>query len=255
MKSIKIQVLLSLVVLALFCLPVQAQEEETDGIAIVWHFVINDNEEDSFEEAVKGFHRFMADKEGAFHWDWYKILTGPDTGHYIARSSNHDWADMDADHDWEPDADAYINEHVSPLVANATRMLSRVDQDLSNWPKENPGFKYFNLDTWYIKGGQGRAFRAGLSKIHEHLVAGGFPVHYGFSYPVSGGSGSQIQLVTGHTSWADMASPDPSFEKILSEAMGEEEFASFMSEWGSTFKSGENWTVTHLRGLSHLDEE
>jgi hypothetical protein len=255
MKSIKIQVLLALAVLALYCLPVQAQEEETDGIAIVWHFVVNDNEDDAFEESVKGFHQFMADKEGAYHWDWYKILTGPDTGDYIARSANHNWADMDADHDWEPDANAYIKENVAPHIQSSTRMFMRTNEEFSNWPDENPGFKFFNLDRWHIKNGQGREFRAGLAKVHKLLVDGGFPVSYGFSTPVSGGKGNQIQLVTGHTSWADMAEPEPSFESILTKAMGEEEFATFMSDWGTTFWPGDNWTVSHLRGLSHFDDE
>jgi hypothetical protein len=255
MKSAIFRTFLALAVLALFCMPVQAQDEETDGIAIVWQFSINDNQDDEFEEAVKGFHRFMADKEGAYHWDWYKVLTGPNTGKYIARSGNHDWADMDADHDWDDEADAYIDEHVSPHIDTATRMLFRTDHDLSNWPAENPGFKYFNLDVWNIKSGQGRKFNSGLKKIHELLVAGDFPVSYGFSYPVSGGVGGQIQLVTGHTSWADMAQPDPSFESILVEAMGEDEFASFMTDWGSTFDSGANWTVVHMKGMSHVDED
>jgi hypothetical protein len=44
-----------------------------------------------------------------------------------------------------------------------------------------------------------------------------------------------------------MADKDPSFYDIMGEALGgTEEFDAFMADWGSTFKSGQNWTVRRM---------
>ena len=44
-----------------------------------------------------------------------------------------------------------------------------------------------------------------------------------------------------------MADTDPSFYDIMSKELGgDETFNEFMSEWGSTFKSGANWTVKRM---------
>ena len=44
-----------------------------------------------------------------------------------------------------------------------------------------------------------------------------------------------------------MVDKDPSFSKIMGEAMGgEEAVTAFMSDWSSTFKSGLNQTIRYL---------
>jgi len=44
-----------------------------------------------------------------------------------------------------------------------------------------------------------------------------------------------------------MADKEPSFYDLMSKKLGgDDAFNAFMSEWGSTFKSGENWTVRRM---------
>ena len=255
-SKILVPFLAALLALA-FCLPALAQDgEKNDNMAIVWVFDIKDDQEDAFEEAVKAFHRdFMADKEGAFHWDWYNVLTGPNTGRYIARSGGHNWADLDAEYDWEDEVDAYIEANISPYIDHAERYMSVGDNDIHNYPEDWSNMRYINLEEWHVSNGMGRKFNEGLKTIHGHLKEGDFPVYYAFSYNASGGKGNTVTLATFHENWASMAEPSPSFGEIMVEAMGEEEFQSFIADWSSTFKTGRTWTVVHRQDLSHFDDE
>jgi len=48
-----------------------------------------DGQAKALEEAITKYHHYMADKKGAWRYNWYSIVTGPDTGKYIARSRDH----------------------------------------------------------------------------------------------------------------------------------------------------------------------
>ena len=82
------KVLTVLVLLALItCMPyaVAQDEEKNDGLAQVVLITAKDGHEKALEEAITNYHHYMADKKGAWRYNWYSITTGPDTGKYIAR--------------------------------------------------------------------------------------------------------------------------------------------------------------------------
>ena len=87
-------------------------QDETDRVAVIWYVDAKDGMEDEFEDAVKAFHNFMADKEGHWRWEWTSVLTGENTGQYRARSGDHNWADMDVEYAWEDEVDAYFEKNV-----------------------------------------------------------------------------------------------------------------------------------------------
>lgn len=242
----KLTILLTSVALLLSTSLVWADDhepEETDDVAVLWHIDVKAGQSDAFENAIREFNDFMADKEGRWHWEWYSVLSGPHTGTYYARSGNHNYADLDVDQPWDAEVDAYIDTNIAPFFDSATRTITVGDKDVHHWPEDWEGYKYFRIENWYVKNGKGAAFNAGLKKIHETLVAGDFPNHYGFSYPVTGANANQVNLVITYKSWADMAPKEPSFADIMKEAMGKEEFGTFMSDWASTYKAGDVTTV------------
>lgn len=226
-------------------LPAQAQEN--DGIATGVLITPKAGHEETLVKAITDYHHWVANFEGHFEYVWYEILTGPNTGKYFARSGGHNWADFDAEHDWQEEADKVFASNVAPHIDSAQRLMTKEMPDFSHWPESFDGYTHFWVESWYIKNGQNGKFRRGLKKIVETLKAGNYPSYWGFFSVASGGYGGQIQLVTANKGWADMADEDPTFYDLMSKELGgAEEFDKFMADWGSTFKSGQNWTVKRM---------
>jgi hypothetical protein len=226
-------------------MPLQAQDD--DGIATTVLLTPKAGHEKDLVKAITDYHHFVAKFEGHFEYTWYEILTGPDTGKYAARSGGHNWADFDAKYDWQKEAGEHFEKHVAPHIENAQNLVTSEMSDYMHWPESFEGYTHFNVEDWYVKNGQGYAFRKGLKEIVDTLKAGGYPGYFGFYAVESGGHGGQVRLVTGHKGWADMADKDPSFFDLMSKKLGgEEQFHAFMSEWAATFKSGPNWTVRRM---------
>jgi len=86
------KILTMLVSLALISGMTQAvaqDEEKTDGLAQVIYITAEDGHEKALEDAITAYHHYMADKDGAWRYQWFSIITGPNSGTYVARSGNH----------------------------------------------------------------------------------------------------------------------------------------------------------------------
>ncbi len=231
--------------------PAQAQEEENEGIARVALITAKDGHDDALIEAITDYHKWVAKFEGHHRYNWYEILTGPHTGKYVARTANHNWADFDAEYDWQEEAGKVFRENVMPHIEHVEVSFVQEMKEFSHWPESFEGYTHYTVSDWYVKNGHGRQFREGLGRIVKALKAGGFPNHWGFLSIESGGHGNQIRIVGAQKGFADLSDPDPSFSSIMTKEMGSEEaYQEFMSEWSMTFKSGHNWMVKHMPGAS-----
>jgi hypothetical protein len=245
----------SLTLLAFTSFAVAQDEEENDGLAQVVRISAKDGQDQDLEKAITEYHHYMGDKEGAWHYQWYSIMTGPDAGDYIARSGGHNWEDFDAENEWEDEANARFTSDVQPYIADADVLITRPDKELGMWPDSIEGYQYFSVTEWHIMPGKNRAFNEGLKKIDGMLKEGGWPNHYAFVYNVSGGYGNTVTLVSPRKSFADMAPKEPAFIDILNEVMGEEEAQAFLADWGKTYKSGQNILLAYRPELSDYGQE
>jgi hypothetical protein len=214
--------------------------EKNDRLAQVYLITAKEGHSKDLEEAITKYHHYMADKEGAWRYSWFSIMTGPNAGKYIAHSGGHNWADFDAEFDWEEEAGEKFVSDVMPYIDDMMPWISQTDDEVGIWPESMEGYKYISVTEWHIMPGKGREFNEGLKKVDAILKEGDWPSYYSFSYAVSGGHGSSVTLVSPRKSFADMAPKEPAFMDILNKAMGEEEAQAFMSGWGKTFKSGQN---------------
>ena len=248
----KINFLLCCLLFGLFwLLPAQAQEQENEGIAQVVFITAKEGHNDALIEAITDYHHMVAKFEGHHEFQWYEILTGPDTGKYIARSGGHNWADFDAEYDWQKEAGEAFAKNVAPHIQEARMHMTAEMKDFSHWPESFDGYTHFQVENWYIHNGQGRAFRKGLKTIVDTLKAANYPNYWGFFSVESGAHGNQVQLVSANRGWSDMSDTDPSFYSIMSEALGgEEAFHTFMNDWSTTFKTGHNQMVKLMPGAS-----
>ncbi|MEE8496298.1 MAG: hypothetical protein V3S21_07450 [Xanthomonadales bacterium] len=253
----KIKLLVPTMLLSLIAIvPVQAAEEENDGIAQVILITPKAGQEEALVKAITDYHHWVADKQGHSTYNWYEILTGPDTGKYIARSGGHNWSDFDAEYDWQEEAGQLFKTNVAPHIESAQRTVTKDMDDFSHWPENFEGYTHFQVEDWYVKGGQYGNFRKGLKKITDALKSANFGSYFGFSSVESGGRGNKITLVSPKKGWSGMKSSDPSFLDIMTKTLGgEEEFNNFMSEWGATFKIGHNRMVRFMPGASDYNND
>jgi len=219
---------------------------KNDGIAHVVLITAKDGQSKALEKAIIEYHKYMGTKEGAMRYQWYSMETGKNAGKYLARSGDHNWADFDAKHDWDEEAGAKFDSLVQPHIANMVVTLTRTDDELGNWPENMEGYEYVSVTRWYVMPGQNGAFNEGLKKIDATLKANNFAGHYGFINIVSGGEGNAVSLVLPYKSYADMAPKKPSVMEVLGKAMGEDEAKVFLADWGSTYKSGDNYLLHYM---------
>ena len=246
----------SLTVFAYMSTAVAQDESENDGLAQLVLITAKAGQELALEKAITNYHHHMADKKGAFRYQWYSVMTGPETGSYVARSGGHNWEDFDATHDWDEAANAKFLSDVQPYIASADFRITRIDDDVGIWPESMEGYQYFLITDWYIKSGQYGTFNKGLKKTDEILKAGGWPNYYAFVNTVSGGKGNQITLVSPRKSFADMAPKEPSFFEAITKALGgEQEAEAFLSKWGASYKSGQNRMLKYRPKLSDYGDE
>jgi hypothetical protein len=231
-----------LLLCALWLTPLQADDpEEKENIAIMAVITAKDGHDDALIKAITDYHKWVAKFEGSMRFHWWHILTGPDTGKYVARSGGHSWADFDAEYEWQEEAGEVFEKNVAPHIAHMEQVITSEMSEYSNWPDNWDGYDLVWTEQWYVKNGQGAKFRKGLKRIVDTLKAGGFPNYFGFHSVVSGGHGNQVSFVSPRKGWADMSEKNPSFGEIMMKEFGsEEEMQNFMSDWAATFKTGVN---------------
>lgn len=236
---------LATLVAVCWLLPAQAQEEK--NVATIVMITPKAGHSEQLIKGITEYHHWIAKHEGHHRYTWYEILTGPDTGKYLARSGNHSWADFDGSYDWEEEAGKLFGEKVAPHVEHMERYMSEEMTGMNHWPENWEGYTHFQVEHWYVKNGHWGPFRKGLKKIVDTLKAGGFQEYFGFSTNASGGHGGQVTLAMANQGWAGMADSSPTFYEIMSKELGgEEAFEAFMTDWSSTFKTGHNMMLRRM---------
>ncbi|MBT8047020.1 MAG: hypothetical protein HKN57_15330 [Xanthomonadales bacterium] len=249
-------VLASILLGLLWLLPAQAQEADSGTIARLAMIEAKDGHSEKLLDAIAEYHHWVAQFEGHHEYQWYEVLTGPNTGMFMARTPNHQWADFDSEPDWSEQAGKMFQEKVAPHIAKTTLQFTSEMKDFSHWPENFEGYTHFSVTDWYVHNGHGAKFRKGLKTIVDTLKAGGYAGYWGFFSVESGAKGNLVRIVGAHRGWADMADKDPSFSTIMGEAMGgEEAVTAFMSDWSATFKPGMSQMIKYLPEASDYGKD
>ena len=201
-----------------------AAEKEQGKIAELWVLWPKEGRTTEFEAAAKKFVAWRKQAGEPHAWTAFQPIVGDDIAHYVWRSGEHHWADLDANAEWEMKAKAgeQYNKDMAPLVDHIEHYITEDDLDHSNWV-EAADYRYFQVESFKIKpGGHGEMVEA-LDKVHKAAVAGKFPRSYAISYTTGGDGG--MTVVFPYKSYADMQEPDPPFMKVLSTHLGSEDAA------------------------------
>jgi hypothetical protein len=173
------------------------------------------------------------------------VELGENLGTYGIRSGGHSWADFDAyDAGFGPEGLIHWNATVAPLVASVASRITTGYPALSNPLPDGEALAFVTINTFHVRPGREADFYAAVASATEILKAHNFGGYFVWSTPVSGGGpGPTMSLVSLYTSWASMADPDPTFEAILIEEMGQDGFIEWITELGGMHRGTEVQTI------------
>lgn len=241
----RIRALLALAVPILLVLATVSPSQAQDTFAR--HYVVTprDGMVAQFEAALKSHVQWRIANNDPWTWGVSTVEVGDNLGDYWISSFNHAWADFDAyDSGFGPQGLVHWNATVAPLVESASSSISTTNQTLSNMAPEGTPLAFVTISVFHIRPGREAQFNQAVATANEVLRQHEYGAHYVWSTPViGGGPGPRMSLVALHQNWADMAEPDPSFEDIMMQAMGEDGMQEWMEDIGQTYRGVESYTL------------
>ncbi len=200
-----------------------------------------------FEAALKAHVEWRSENNDPWTWGVSAVEVGENLGEYRIRSGGHSWADFDAyDAGFGPEGLLHWNATVAPLVESVSSTISAANPALSNLPPDGADFTlaFVNVVTFQLRPGREVQFTQAITSATEILREHDFGGYSLWTSPVMGGGpGPVMSLVSLHSSWADMAEPDPSFESIMVQALGQDGFMEWLTELGQTYRGVESYTL------------
>ncbi len=234
--------LIVLVAVVLTGVPAHAQEQT---LARSYAVTPMDGMTSQFESALKAHVSWRAENNDPWTWGVSTVEVGDALGEYRIRSGGHSWADFDAyDAEFGLAALVHWNATVAPLVQSISSTISMSDPALSIPAPAGTPLAFVNVVVFHIRPDRQEDFnelvRSATTILQEHDY-GGYSL---WTSPISGGGpGPVMSLVSLHTSWADMAEPDPTFPAIMIGELGEDGFAEWLEEIGQTYRGTESYTL------------
>ncbi len=219
-------------------------------VATLWVMWPKSGQEQQFEAAIKEHAAWRKTAGEGFTWQIYQPVVGSDLNHYVVRSGEHTWKDMDTQAAWsmQAKADAAFNGSVGPYLDRAEHYFSETDTKHSHWI-ESPDYKYYGVSSYSMKPGTYADRMDAMSKIQKAVDDEKWPYAYEISHSI-GGKGT-MDIVTPMKSYAEMAEPDPSLMSILAKSLGSEAAAAAtMKQFGGTIESTEYTVYAHRPDLS-----
>ncbi len=198
-----------------------------------------------FEAALQAHAQWRNENNDPWTWGISTVEVGENLGQYRIRSGGHSWADFDSyDAGFGPEGLVHWNATVAPLVESVSSAITTANEAISNRPPAGRATAFVNIQTFQLRPGRQPQFTQAINSVTEILKEHNFGGYYVWSSPVlGGGPGPSMSLVSFHTSWADMADPNPTPEAIMVRALGEDGFMEFLSEVGETFRGVESITL------------
>ena len=217
----------AIAVLAMLSVAAGAAEEKKappGKVAELWVFWPKEGHAAQFEAAAKAHLAWRKQAGEAYTWTAFQPIVGDDLSHYVYRSGEHQWADLDTNAAWGMKANAgpQYEKDLLPHVARAEHYFAEADLEHSLW-HEGKQYRYFQVENLRVKpGGFGQVIDA-LNKVQKAAVDGKWPNSYAVSWTTGGRGG--MTVVFPYESYAAMQEPEPTFMKVLATSLGSEDAA------------------------------
>ena len=227
-------------VAALLVTPAHAQET----VARNYSMTPTDGMAAQFEAALKAHIQWRTENGDPWTWGVSTLETGEGLGEASVRSGGHSWAEFDTyDAGFGPKGLQHFQATVAPLLQSISSTIGTTNEAISNRPPTGRPLGFVTITTFHIRPDRQAQFSEAVASGTSILKEQGFPGFWVWTAPVSGGGmGPQMSLVALHTDWADMQEPNPSFEMILAQAMGEDDFREWAASFGESIRGQETIT-------------
>jgi len=198
-----------------------------------------------FEAALQTHSRWRNENNDPWTWGTSTVEVGENLGQYRIRSAGHSWADFDSyDAGFGPEGLVHWNATVAPLVQSISSTITTANLAISNRPPAGRATAFVNISRFQLRPSRGDGFVELQLTAVEILKEHNFGGYWVFSSPVlGGGPGPSMSLVSFYTNWADMAGPNPTFEAIMVQALGQDGFMEWTNELGETYREVESITL------------
>ncbi len=224
----------------LFCLSMLpalsfAEEKKPTLLADVWSITPNYGQESEFYSALKEHIKFRKEKKDPREWNIYNQVVGNDLNTYVIRACCFEWEAQDSYIEWgqKEGVNQHFNSTVGQYVAHASHNLSILDQKNSYW-SDDVDASYVGVTSYKLKNGSNKKFDKALESIVDILKDNKWPRNFAFSYPVTGET-NRMTIATPYKNYADMAPPEVSIFKFVSDHLKSEKKAQKMFD---DFSSG-----------------
>ncbi len=186
-----------------------------------------------FEAAVKEYVVWLKKAGDPFKWVAYQPIAGADLSYYVFRSDDHQWKDFDAEEAWHEKSndDAEFQKLVGPHIAKASHFYAERDAAHTHFDGKPGDYRYFRAITRQLKPGSGAEVRAAIDKIHTALQSQKWPYPYILEWQTGGRD--NLRVILPMKSFADMVDPTPSLPEVLVKALGADDAAATMKQFGS----------------------
>ncbi|MGE5232932.1 MAG: hypothetical protein ACM3OB_02385 [Acidobacteriota bacterium] len=240
----------ALVIAALSVTLAPAAEAPAPGdLVSTWVFWPKAGENAALEAGIKAHAAWRKSAGEGLHWDVYQPVVGKDLSTYVIRAEGLHWSDFDREDAWEQSSGALAKymEQMGVHVDRVEHYIGQLDMANSMW-QENPNYRYYAVSAMVARPGMHGDIVAGLAKVHKTLSDKKWSHSYGIEWQIGGGEA--MFLVEPFVNYAGMAEPDPSFMKVMSEALGAADAAATMKQLSGSFSSSDYTIYVHRPDLS-----
>lgn len=208
------------------------------------------------ENAIRDHAQWRKANGDPWTWQVYTPETGPDLGLFMIRSSNHSWADFDAyDQGFAQTGLANWNVNVAPLVETSSSSIEMTLPDsLNQTPAEGTAIQFANVTAFHLRPGMEQQFNRLVAQAVGVLKKAKWPGYWVWVTPMSGGPDmdAAVHLAGLFPNWASMKEPDPNFAAVMTRALGQNGFNTWMSSMNETLRGTTEVTYRFRPDLSVL---
>lgn len=227
------------------------QPAQGQDITMMYTMTAKAGSEAGFEAALKSHMEFREANGDPWDWRFYQVVVGKKVGTYMARSSDHTWADFDSymNSDFAAVVDPHWGATVQPLVEESSNVIEQGNEALSRVPANSDAYSLFNVTVFYLKPDQQEAFMETVGEFREVIIEANLPFYWVLNSPVAGAEGPSMAIVGFAETWAEFAE-DPAMEAAMMDAMGEDGIKELYEKFNGSYHYTENYIVQLRPDLS-----
>jgi hypothetical protein len=241
-----------IIIVLMFLFAAQATFAQERSLARIFFFEPKQGQHAQFQEALQKHAQWRKQQGDPWTWWVHQVVNGANINHYIVRSGNHTWADMDSYSEFLMKGSIEFEKTVVPYIESMSSAITVVDTMNVIWPDNPDDVNLLAVTRYHIKPGKQPVFNQTISKVHKAIVEHNYPTHYAWEWTVNGDPVPSVALVLPYTNWTAMQQEGENIQQFIIRAMGADPGQQMMEDFSSCYSSAESMVIAVRRDLSVL---